>query len=46
VADLTFAFVGSSSQVNLNDPESSVHALLCPVLHDAKLTSMHGEKML
>jgi hypothetical protein len=46
VGELTFAFVGSSSQLNLNDPDSSVHAPLYPVLGDARLTSMHGEKML
>lgn len=46
VGDLTLASVGPSYQLNLNDPESSVHAPLFPVLHDAKLTTMHGEGML
>lgn len=46
VGELTFAMVAGSYQLNLNDPNSSVHAPLFPVLHDARLTTMHGEKML
>jgi hypothetical protein len=46
VGELTLASVGPSYQLNLNDPDSSVHVPLYPVLHDAKLTTMHGEGML
>jgi hypothetical protein len=46
VGELTYASVGSVYQLNLNDPESSAHAPLFPVLRDAKLTTMHGDKML
>lgn len=46
VGELTFAMVAGSHQANLNDPASSVHAPLYPVLYEARLTTMHGDKML
>lgn len=46
VGELTLAMVGAAYQLNLNDPHSSVHAPLFPVLFEAKLTTMHGDKML
>lgn len=44
--ELTLAMVGPAYQLNLNDPSSSVHAPLLPVLYEAKLTTMGGERML
>ena len=46
VGELTLASVGPSYQLNLNAPDSSVSAPLFPILHDAKLITMHGEGML
>lgn len=46
VGELTFALVGAAYQLNINAPDSSVHAPLLPLLCDARLTTMHGEKML
>jgi hypothetical protein len=46
VGELTLASVGPSWQLNLNDADSSVHAPLFPVLYDAGLTTMQGDKML
>lgn len=46
VGELTFALVAGCYQLNLNDPVSSVHAPLYPILRDARLTTLHGEKML
>lgn len=44
--ELTLAMVGGAYQLNINDPNSSVHAPLLPVLFEARLTTMHGDKML
>lgn len=46
VGELTLAMVGPSMHLNLNDPASSVHAPLLPLLYEARLTTMHGDKML
>lgn len=46
VGELTLATVGPTCQLNLNDPASSVQAPLLPLLYEAKLTTMHGDKML
>jgi hypothetical protein len=46
IGELTLALVGPSYQLNLNDPASSVHAPLLPLLYEARLTTMHGDKML
>lgn len=46
VGELTMVSVGPSYQLNLNDAGSSVHAPLYPLLHDARLTTMHGDGML
>lgn len=44
--ELTLASVGAVYQLNLNDPNSSVHAPLLPVLYEARLITLHGDKML
>jgi hypothetical protein len=46
VGELTLASVGPSWQLNLNDADSSASAPLYPLLHDARLTTMHGDSML
>jgi hypothetical protein len=46
VGDLTLAMVAGSYQLNLNDPQSSQHAPLYPILYEARLVTMHGEGML
>jgi hypothetical protein len=46
LGELTLASVAGVYQLNLNAPDSSVHAPLYPVLHEARLTTMHGDKML
>jgi hypothetical protein len=46
VGELTVAAVGASYQANLNDADSSVSAPLFPILHDMRLTTLHGEGML
>ncbi|GAB3416572.1 hypothetical protein GCM10027318_33700 [Massilia agilis] len=46
VGELTLAQVSGICELNLNDPDSSVNAPLYPILRDARLVTMHGEKML
>jgi hypothetical protein len=46
VGELTLAMCGQSYELNLNDPASSVAAPLFPLLYEARLTTMHGDKML
>jgi hypothetical protein len=46
VGELTLAMVGHTYQLNLNDPASSVHAPLLPVLYEAALITMGGERMM
>jgi hypothetical protein len=46
VGELTLAMVGHTYQLNLNDHNSSTDAPLFPVLHDAALITMGGERMM
>jgi hypothetical protein len=46
VGELTLAQCAQVYELNLNEAGSSVHAPLYPLLYEARLISMHGDKML